>query len=120
MRSVRAASSRGRCSEPLIFGLERQHRFTKRRRVDRVAPAQLRLHAQRAPALDDLQVDDIEAIQHTQVDRLVEAVAQLAHRRQRDLANAQRLMDRLPKLPDAQPNPVEIGVGVVCDEAAGA
>src|SRR5262249_12136676 len=104
---------------PVLLGLERQHRLAERSRVDRVAATQLRLHPQRAPALDNLQVDDLRSVEHTQVYSLVEAITQLTHRRKGDLADPQRRMNRLPQLPDPQPDSVEVGNRVVRDEAAG-
>ena len=74
------------------------------------------LHA-RALAVGALDVDDLVALPHAEVDRLLRELVQFAHRRQGGVAHVEPALDQVAELQQAHAEPVAAGLGPV-DEAA--
>jgi hypothetical protein len=75
------------------------------------------LHA-RALAVGALDVDDLVALAHAQVHRLLDLLVQLAHRRQRGVAHVQPRLHQVAQFQQAHAQAVAARLGPV-DEAAG-
>ena len=95
-----------------------QEQLADRGQVQRRAAADgaHHLHA-RAFAVGALDVDDLVALAHRQVDRLVRELVQFAHRAQRRVAHVQPRLDQVAQFQQAHAQPVAAGLGAV-DEAA--
>ena len=74
------------------------------------------LHAG-ALAVGALDVDDLVALAHAEVDRLLRELVQLAHRRHRGVAHVEPALDQVAQLQQAHAQPVAAGFRPV-DEAA--
>mgnify|MGYP006205549355 CR=1 FL=1 len=76
------------------------------------------LHA-RAFAVGAFHVNDLVALAHTQVHRLLDQLVQLAHGAQRGVAHAQARLDQVAQFQQAHAQPVAAGLGPVNEAADG-
>jgi hypothetical protein len=66
-----------------------------------------------ALAVGALDVDDLVALPHRQVDRLMGQLVQLAHRRERRIAHIESRLDQVSHLEHAHPEPITAGFGSI-------